>query len=158
MHLSEALRRSSVDSLRQRKHIKDESAFLDYQSVTDEDRVSVDADQVIGKAKFEGYENCGSEKRSLKDVSEKAAEIEYISGKSVNYFSDVELLPLPKEEQVNMQTENGTSSNTVEKQQKLEYITSYSKFQKLKERKKVGYNDNPEVGNSWKAGKSCDIS
>ena len=158
MHLNEALPRSNVDSLRQRKHIKDESALFDYQSVTDEDRVIVDADQFIGKAIFEGFENSGCENKSAKDVSETASETEYIFGKSVSYISDEELLTLSKEEQVNMQSENGTSSNTVEKQQKLEYITSYSKFQKLKERKKAGYNDSPEAGNSWKAGKLCSNS
>ena len=155
--MGEVLRCRSAASLRHTEHSREETANYDCQSEFDEDRVIVDADQLVEEARTEECDALESNDRLSKDVEEKPSDVGGVSRRIVDYSSKEELQASTKEEQTDMQFEGRTVSNTVEKQPETEYIPSYSKFQKLKERKKAAYNGESEADRSRKAGKLSSI-
>ena len=144
MRVHEIVRCKSADSLRQVKEVRVEKEIYDYTSEIDEDRVIVDVDQIVKDAEIEEYADSPSIEQLSKIVGENGSEVyeEKIANST---------------EQVNMQFEGSRDKNAVEERPQVEYIPSYSKFQKLKERKKIAQSDDSDVDNSRNTGRSSKI-
>lgn len=133
------------------------------QSDVDEDRLIVDADQVVHQVEIEECRNREADLReSLSQESEeKFNDIEEFSHKARNSDDQV-LATLKKDETLAMHFEGeshhqiGIDDYSIDVAgEKLDYIPSYSKFQKMKDRKKVTHNeeDGMRFESSSQAGK-----
>ena len=157
LQVNTTARSKSANSLRQGIQIEDEKAECDLQSEIDEDRVIVDADQVVKQAEFEENRSLNGLEKSYEEVDEKFVEVDEFSHRADNCSSEEELAVGMDSEHsaTNHRTNTVDGSKTVDEQANITYIPSYSKFQKLKERKKVTYNDEDErrIDNTLKTGK-----
>ena len=155
MRVHEIVRCKSADSLRQVKEVRVEKEIYDYTSEIDEDRVIVDVDQIVKDAEIEEYADSPSIEQLSKIVGEKGSEVYDAFQRGLSHNNEEKIAN--STEQVNMQFEGSRDKNAVEERPQVEYIPSYSKFQKLKERKKIAQSDDSDVDNSRNTGRSSKI-
>ena len=145
-HSSNKIQRSkSADYLQKGVYIQEDLPGSDLQSEIDEDRVSIDADQIVKNAQMsddQQSEEKSSEEFSIETQADASASqstaIE--QSKSLNTGEVIMEKGVSVKEQDTVLGERSNSSIQQEKQ-KFEYIPSYSKFQQLKERKHMNYKD-----------------
>jgi len=156
VRVHEIVRCKSADSLRQVKEVRVEKEIYDYTSEIDEDRVIVDVDQIVKDAEIEEYADSPSIEQLSKSVGEKGSEVFDAFQRGLSHNNE-EKIANSTEQQVNMQFEGSRDKNAVEERPQVEYIPSYSKFQKLKERKKIAQSDDSDVDNSRNTASSNNI-
>ena len=153
VRVHEVVRCKSAESLRQVKEVRVEKEIYDYLSEIDEDRVIVDVDQIVKDAEIEEYADSPSVEQLSEIVGEKGSEVDDAFHRGLSHKSE-EKRANCAEQQVDMQFEGSKGKNAVEERPQVEYIPSYSKFQKLKERKKTALSDDSDVDYSRNTGRS----
>eukprot|EP00795_Rhopilema_esculentum_P000705 gene705-10415_t len=158
-HSSNKKQRSrSADYLQKRVYIQEDLPGSDLQSEIDEDRVSIDVDQIVKSAQMsddQQSEEKSSEDFSIETQADDASASQSTAidqSKSLNTGEVIMEKGVSVKEQDTVLGEKSNSSIQQEKQ-KFEYIPSYSKFQQLKERKHMNYKDevNSKESNSTQA-------